>query len=283
MLYPLPDILLQPYVDQALAEDLGRRGDITSVLVFEGNAQAQLAIVSRETGVLAGMSLARLAFHRLDASIYFEAIAADGDTIHAGQTLAKVRGDIRALLSAERTALNFLTHLSGIASMTAAAVVAVAGTSAQIMCSRKTLPLLRTLQKYAVRAGGGLNHRMGLDDAVLIKDNHIALAGSLSAAIERAQQAAGAWIAVEVEVDTLEQLHVALAAGAKLILLDNMDTQQLRQAVTLCQGKAHTQASGGIDFSRLREVAETGVDSIALGYLTHSSKALDIGLDYLDA
>lgn len=277
----LPDILLQPYVDQALAEDLGRRGDITSEFIFHGHQHANLAIVSREKGVLAGIDLARLAFHRIDPATRFTALAADGSSIHAGQTLATVHGDIRALLTAERTALNFLTHLSGIASMTATAVAEVASTRARIMCSRKTLPGLRTLQKYAVRAGGGHNHRMGLDDAVLIKDNHIALAGSLSEAIRRAHAAASEWIAVEVEVDTLAQLQEALAAGAKLILLDNMSTPELRQAVSLCQGRAHSQASGGIGFARLREVAETGVDSIALGYLTHSSRALDIGLDYV--
>lgn len=277
----LPDILLQTHVDQALAEDLGRRGDITSEFVFQGQQHAGLAIVSRENGVLAGIDLARLAFHRIDPTIRFTTLAADGCAIHAGQTLATVHGDIRSLLTAERTALNFLTHLSGIASMTAAAVAEVAATRARIMCSRKTLPGLRTLQKYAVRAGGGHNHRMGLDDAVLIKDNHIALAGSLSEAIRRAHAAAGEWIAVEVEVDTLAQLQEALDAGAKLILLDNMSTPELRQAVSLCQGRAHSQASGGIGFARLREVAETGVDSIALGYLTHSSRALDIGLDYV--
>lgn len=280
-LFPLPDAVLRPFVDQALAEDLGRRGDITSAALLPVDCRARLAIVSREAGVLAGMALARLAFHAVDPSICFKAESQDGETIHAGQVLARVEGNARALLAAERTALNFLTHLSGIAGATAKAVAAVAHTQARITCTRKTLPGLRVLQKYAVRAGGGTNHRMGLDDAILIKDNHRAYVGSLADCVRRARAAAGHLIPVQVEVDTLEELDEVLAGGANWVLLDNMDLSTLREAVRRCQGRARTEASGGITPERLKAVAECGVDTIALGYLTHSSRAHDIGLDFL--
>ncbi|MDO1509769.1 MULTISPECIES: carboxylating nicotinate-nucleotide diphosphorylase [unclassified Neisseria] len=281
LLFPLPDVLLKPLVREALSEDLGRRGDITSAAVISAGMQAELAIVSRENGILAGMDLARLAFAETDASIMFQALAADGANILAGQVLATVKGSAHALLTAERTALNYLTHLSGIASMTAAAVAEIKDYPTHITCSRKTIPGLRTLQKYAVRAGGGCNHRMGLDDAILIKDNHLIYSGGLMETVKRAKQLAGHLIPVEVEVDTLEQLEQALAGGADLVLLDNMDNETLKQAVAMCCGRARCEASGGIKFNRLREVAATGVDFIALGYLTHSSRALDIGLDFI--
>ena len=280
-LFSLPDMVLKPFVQQALLEDLGRRGDITSAAVIPIKQSAQFAIVSRQHGVLAGMDLARLAFHEIDAQIHFQALVNDGTPIHAGQILAHVTGSARALLAAERTALNFLTHLSGIATITAEAVTAIADYPARITCSRKTLPGLRLLQKYAVRAGGGDNHRMGLDDAILIKDNHLVYAHSLREAVQHAKQAAGHLIPVEIEVDTLAQLTEALAAGADWILLDNMDNNTLQQAVALCRGKARCEASGGITLERLPEVAATGVDFIALGYLTHSSRALDIGFDFI--
>lgn len=281
LLFPLPDVVLKPFVRQALLEDLGRRGDVTSAVTIPAGVPAELAVVSRENGVLAGMDLARLAFAETDASIEFQALAADGADIQAGQVLAKVKGSAHALLTAERTALNYLTHLSGIASMTAAAVAEIKDYPTRITCSRKTIPGLRTLQKYAVRAGGGCNHRMGLDDAILIKDNHLVYSGSLKETVQRAKQLAGHLIPVEVEVDTLAQLEQALAGGADWVLLDNMDNETLKQAVAMCSGKARCEASGGITFSRLREVAAIGVDFIALGYLTHSSRALDIGLDFV--
>ena len=264
---------------QALAEDLGRRGDITSAAVIPPSATACFDVTSREPGVVAGLDLARLAFHLFDPAVTFQARAQDGQRVRPGQVLARVQGPVRSLLSAERTALNFMTHLSGIATLTAAAVAQTEGTAARITCTRKTLPGLRVLQKYAVRAGGGCNHRMGLDDAILIKDNHLVHSGSLAQTMRRARQAAGHLIPLEVEVDTLGQLEEALEAGADLVLLDNMDDEMLVQAVAMCRGRARTEASGGITVERIHRVAATGVDFIALGYLTHSSRSLDIGLD----
>lgn len=281
VLFALPDVMLRPIVQMALAEDLGRLGDITTQAIIPKGTQAHLSIVSREAGILAGMDLARLAFVMSGENVQFTSKATDGSAINAGQVLAHVCGDAWALLQAERVALNFLTHLSGIASQTAAAVAQVAHTHTKITCTRKTTPLLRALQKYAVRAGGGCNHRMGLDDAILIKDNHLIYSGSLADTIVRAKQHAGHMTTVEVEVDTLAQLQQALDAGADFVLLDNMDDDTLKKAVQLCKGRAKTEASGGITHERLRRVAECGVDYIALGYLTHTVKNLDIGLDYL--
>lgn len=280
-LFPLPDFSLLPFVQLALQEDLGRRGDITSSAIIPYDSQAELAIVSRENGVLAGIDLARLAFHSIDSNIKFEIKVVDGEYIQAGQVLATVKGRTQAILQAERVALNFLTHLTGIATITAKAVAEITHTDTQITCTRKTTPLLRNLQKYAVRAGGGCNHRMGLDDAILIKDNHLIYSGTLAETIAKAKQAAGHLIPIEIEVDNLQQLQQALEAGANFILLDNMDNATLKQAVQLCQGQARTEASGGIQFERLKSVAECGVDFIALGYLTHSSLNHDIGLDFL--
>ncbi len=280
VIFSLPDVMLLPFVQMALTEDLGRRGDITSQAIIPHGTQAKFAIISRENGVLAGMDLARLSFHTTDSQVRFTPKASDGDKITAGQVLATVEGSALSLLQAERVALNYLTHLSGIATQTAAAVAEVSHTSTKITCTRKTTPLLRNLQKYAVRAGGGCNHRMGLDDAILIKDNHLAYADSLADAIHRAKAAAGHLIPIEVEVDTLDQLTEVLDAGATFVLLDNMDNATLKQAVALCKNRAQTEASGGITFERLASVAECGVDYIALGYLTHTVKNLDIGLDY---
>ena len=233
------------------------------------------------------MDLARLAFQTMDPSVRFQAEIQDGQAVCVGQTLATIAGNARALLAVERTALNYLTHLSGIATATAHAVAEVAGYNVDIVCSRKTIPLLRVLQKYAVRAGGGVNHRMGLDDAVLIKDNHLAYCGSIAQAVRQAKQAVGPLTCVEIEVDTLAQLDEAIAAGAERILLDNMDDETLKEAANRCHTQTvhtHTiycEASGGIGFDRLKRVAQTGVDGIALGYLTHSSRSLDIGLDFV--
>ena len=237
-LFPLPDTLLRPMVEQALSEDLGRRGDITSTAVIAPDKTAKLFLVSREDGVIAGMDLARLAFQTMDPSVRFQAEIHDGQAVRAGQTLAAVEGNARALLAAERTALNYLTHLSGIATATARAVAEVAEYGTDIVCSRKTIPLLRVLQKYAVRAGGGVNHRMGLDDAVLIKDNHLAYCGSIAQAVRQAKQAVGPLTCVEIEVDTLAQLDEAIAAGAERILLDNMDDETLKQHLAKTQDTA---------------------------------------------
>ena len=276
----LDDVLLKPLVEDALAEDLGRRGDVTSQATIPADMQAQLQIKARQSGVICGMDLARLSFALVDASIEFVAQVQDGETVAAGAVLATVKGNARHLLTAERTALNFMTHLSGIATATRQIVDSVAQYPAQITCTRKTIPGLRIVQKYAVRCGGGRNHRLGLDDAILIKDNHIAIAGDIKTAIEQAQHFAGHLIPIEVEVDTLEQLEQALEAGVSLVLLDNMSPEILSQAVAMCKGRAKTEASGGITPETVRAAASTGVDFIAMGYLTHSTTALDIGLDF---
>lgn len=276
----LPTPLLRPFVQQALEEDLGRRGDLTSAALIEADRSSQLQIVARESGVIAGMDLAQLAFQEIDPSIRFTAMIQDGDAIEAGAVLAEVSGNARALLTAERTALNFLTHLSGIATEVATIKAMVADYPVEITCTRKTIPGLRVLQKYAVRAGGGRNHRMGLDDAILIKDNHIAIAGDITTAIQRAKAFAGHLIPVEVEVDTLAQLELALKEGVNLVLLDNMSPDELREAVKLAKGICQTEASGGISPQNVVEVAQTGVNFIAMGWITHSVKSLDIGLDY---
>ena len=276
----LDDVLLKPLVEDALAEDLGRRGDVTSQATIPADMQAQLQIKARQSGVICGMDLARLSFALVDASIEFVAQVQDGETVAAGAVLATVKGNARHLLTAERTALNFMTHLSGIATATRQIVDSVAQYPAQITCTRKTIPGLRIVQKYAVRCGGGRNHRLGLDDAILIKDNHIAIAGDIKTAIEQAQHFAGHLIPIEVEVDTLEQLEQALEAGVSLVLLVNMSPEILSQAVAMCKGRAKTEASGGITPETVRAAASTGVDFIAMGYLTHSTTALDIGLDF---
>ena len=276
----LDKVLLEPLVQAALVEDLGRRGDVTSQATIPADKQAKLQIRARQAGVICGMDVARLSFAAVDEQIEFVAQVHDGERVAAGTVLAIVSGNARHLLTAERTALNFLTHLSGIATATQQIVDSVAEYPAQITCTRKTIPGLRTLQKYAVRCGGGRNHRLGLDDAILIKDNHIAIAGDIQTAIKQAQDFAGHLIPIEVEVDTLEQLQLALDAGVSLVLLDNMSPDTLSEAVAMCQGHAKTEASGGITPETVQAAAKTGVDFIAMGYLTHSTTALDIGLDF---
>ena len=276
----LDDVLLRPLVEAALTEDLGRRGDVTSQATIPADMQAKLEIKARQAGVICGMDLARLSFAMVDPQIEFVAQVADGEWVDAGTVLASVRGNARHLLTAERTALNFMTHLSGIATDTRKIVDSVAEYPAQITCTRKTIPGLRIVQKYAVRCGGGRNHRLGLDDAILIKDHHIAIAGDIKTAIQQAQDFAGHLIPIEVEVDTLAQLAQALDSGVSLVLLDNMSPETLSKAVTMCKGRAKTEASGGITPQTVQAVAETGVDFIAMGYLTHSTTALDIGLDF---
>ncbi|MGP4119214.1 carboxylating nicotinate-nucleotide diphosphorylase [Psychrobacter aquimaris] len=276
----LDEVLLRPLVEAALTEDLGRRGDVTSQATIPADMQAKLEIKARQAGVICGMNLARLSFALVDPQIEFVAQVADGEWVDAGTVLATVRGNARHLLTAERTALNFMTHLSGIATDTRKIVDSVAEYPAQITCTRKTIPGLRIVQKYAVRCGGGRNHRLGLDDAILIKDNHIAIAGDIKTAIRQAQNFAGHLIPIEVEVDTLAQLEQALDAGVSLVLLDNMSPEMLAQAVAMCKGRARTEASGGITPETVQAAAKTGVDFIAMGYLTHSTTALDIGLDF---
>lgn len=282
MHYALPDVILQPLIEKALTEDLGRRGDVTSAAVISAQKEAQLHIVARESGVLCGIDLARLTFKTMDSNIRFTAHIEDGAPLTPNTIIASIEGNAHAILSAERTALNFLTHLSGIATTTHEIQSSIAHTSTRLTCTRKTIPGLRDVQKYAVRTGGGRNHRMGLDDAILIKDNHIALSdGDIISTIQKAKAYAGHLIPVEVEVDTLEQLELVLKEGVSLVLLDNMAPDILKKAVLMCRGKAATEASGGITPQTAKDVAETGVDFMALGYLTHSARYLDIGLDYL--
>lgn len=275
----LPSLMLEPLVRAALLEDLGRAGDITTQAIVPAAARARAQLVARGAGVLAGLELARLAFQLLDADVVFEARVTDGARLAAGEVIASVEGNARALLSAERTALNFLCHLSGVASATAAIVYIVQPYGVKVTCTRKTLPSLRAVQKYAVRVGGGSSHRYGLDDAVLIKDNHIALAGGLRPAVERARAGVGHLVKIEVEIDTLAQLEEALTMGVDIVLLDNMPPPVLQEAVRLAQGRAMIEASGGITPDNAAEVAATGIDLMAIGWLTHSARALDIGLD----
>ncbi|QPR37277.1 carboxylating nicotinate-nucleotide diphosphorylase [Delftia acidovorans] len=276
---PLPDLMLEPLVRSALLEDLGRAGDLTTDAIVPADAQAELRLVARQEGVLAGLDMARLAFRALDAQSRFEPVLRDGSELAPGQEIARIHGSARAILTAERVALNYLCHLSGVATATASIARTIADTGARVTCTRKTMPGLRALQKYAVRVGGGSNHRFGLDDAVLIKDNHIALAGGVAEALARARAGVGHMVQIQLEVDTLEQLEVALSLGVEVVLLDNMDLDTLRTAVSMARGRAVTEASGRITPETARAVAETGVDQIAVGWITHSARVLDIGLD----
>lgn len=277
---PLPPIMFEPLVRTALLEDLGRAGDLTTNAIVPVDASATMMLAARQAGVVAGLDIAALAFRIIDPATVITVARPDGSGVSPGEIIATVRGPARALLTAERTALNFLCHLSGIATATAQVVEAIHGYKARIVCTRKTTPGLRALEKYAVRAGGGSNHRFGLDDAVLIKDNHIAIAGDISTAIERARDSVGHLVRIEVEVDTLDQLDVALAAGVDAVLLDNMSLDQLARAVAMVGGRAITEASGRVTPETAPVIAATGVDLISIGWLTHSAPILDIGLDY---
>ncbi|HEY0525621.1 MAG TPA: carboxylating nicotinate-nucleotide diphosphorylase [Stellaceae bacterium] len=282
-LLPLPRLLVEPVVRAALLEDLGRAGDLTTDAIVPDDATVEAAIVARRPGVLAGLDAALLAFELLDPGLRIERLRRDGERIAEGEAAARVGGRARAILSAERVALNLLCRLSGVATATRTLVDAVAGHRAQIVCTRKTTPGLRALEKYAVRAGGGANHRFGLDDAILIKDNHVALAGGVRAAVERARRHAGHLVKIELEVDTLTQLEEALALGpdgsVDAVLLDNMDPATLRRAVDLVAGRAITEASGRITPETAPAVAAAGVDLISAGWITHSAPILDLGLD----
>jgi nicotinate-nucleotide pyrophosphorylase (carboxylating) len=279
MIAPLPDILLEPVVRAALVEDLGRAGDITSAACIPAGTRMQARFAARKAGTIAGLDCVRLAIAALDPSADYRQTAQDGQAVADGAVLAQVHADARALLSAERVALNLLGRLSGVASLTAAYVRAVEGTGARIVCTRKTTPNLRALEKYAVRCGGGVNHRFGLDDAILIKDNHVAACGGVGPALLRAKAAAGHLIKVEIEVDTLDQLDEALLHGPDVILLDNFSLADLRTAVGRAKGRAMLEASGGVTLQTVRAIAETGVDVISSGALTHSAPSLDVGLD----
>jgi nicotinate-nucleotide pyrophosphorylase (carboxylating) len=277
---PLPIIIVEPLVRAALLEDLGRAGDVTTDAIVPAEIRTETILVARQPGVVAGLDLARHAFRLTDPTVEIAVARRDGSRLSPGDVIATIAGPARAILTAERVALNFLCHLSGVASVTAAMVEAVRGHRARIACTRKTMPGLRTIQKYAVRVGGGVNHRFGLDDAILIKDNHIAVAGGIEAAVKRARDAIGHLVKIEVEVDTLSQLEEALAIGIDAVLLDNMSVEDIRQAVAMVEGRAITEASGRITPASAPAVAGTGVDLISAGWLTHSSSALDIGLDY---
>ena len=279
-LAPLPAILIEPIVRQALLEDLGRAGDVTTDAIAPADRIARTVMAARQDGVIAGLDLAALAFRLIDPAIRFEPAAADGARVLAGATIAIAEGPARGLLTAERTALNFASRLSGIASATARLSAAVRHTKARIVCTRKTTPLLRAIEKYAVRAGGGANHRFGLDDAALIKDNHVAIAGSVAEAVRRVRAHVGHLVKIEVEVDTLAQLEEALSAGVDAVLLDNMSLGDLRRGVAMIGGRAISEASGRVTAETAPAIAETGVDLISVGWLTHSAPILDIGLDY---
>lgn len=272
-------MLLEPLVRNALVEDLGRAGDITTDAIVPVDAIAQTRLVARQDGVLAGLDLARIAFELVDPRIRFEPRLADGATLTPGAEIAVISGPARGMLTGERVALNFMCHMSGVASATASIVHSIREYRARVTCTRKTLPGLRSVQKYAVRVGGGSNHRYGLDDAVLIKDNHIAIAGGVRQAVERARAAVGHLVKIELEVDTLDQLRVGLDAGIEVVLLDNMGPEMLREAVRIVDGRAITEASGRITPETAPELAATGVDLMAIGWLTHSARVLDIGLD----
>ena len=279
-LTPLPTLLVEPIVLQALIEDLGRAGDITTDAIVVLDRFGKAVMASREEGVVAGLDVAALAFRLMDPAIRFASILPDGAAVAPGAAVATVEGPARGLLSAEeRVALNFVSRLSGIASATARLVASVAHTQARIVCTRKTTPLMRALEKYAVRAGGGANHRFGLDDAALIKDNHIAIAGGVSEAIGRVRAHVGHLVKIEVEVDTLDQLEAALGAGVDALLLDNMSLDDLRRAVAMIGGRAISEASGRVNPETAPAIAATGVDLISVGWLTHSAPILDIGLD----
>lgn len=280
ILSPLPRLIIEPLVRNALVEDLGLAGDITSAAVIPADHRSVVVMAAREPGVIAGLDAADLAFQLVDPAIVMKRHVQDGASVAPGDIIATIEGPSRGLLTAERTALNFLGHLSGIASVTAKIVAAIAGSKASVACTRKTTPGLRALEKYAVRAGGGMNHRFALYDAVLIKDNHIAVAGGVRDAIRRARQGVGHLVKIEVEVDTLAQLRDVMDEGVDAVLLDNMTPEQLREAVGIVAGRAITEASGRINPQTAAAIATTGIDLISVGWLTHSAPVLDIGLDF---
>ena len=276
----LPHLIIEDMVRRALLEDLGHGRDITADSLIPGDLTGSLVMKAREDGILAGAPFAETAFKLFSPEVKVSHHAQDGSRIRPAQVILTAEGPVKSILSAERTALNFVTHLSGIASETRKYVDTVSRTNAAIVCTRKTLPGLRMAQKYAVLMGGGKNHRFGLDDGVLIKDNHIALCGGVTQALDQAKKRAGHMVKIEIEVDTLDQLQEVLKhGGADIVLLDNMPPETLKEAVQMVDDKILTEASGGVNLSSVREIAETGVDLISVGALTNSVQALDIGLD----
>jgi len=272
-------LIIEPIVRAALLEDLGRAGDITTEAVVPAEATVEAVIAARQPGVLAGLDAALLAFELLDPTLRIERLCEDGDRISRGEGVANLSGRAWGVLSAERAALNLLSRMSGVATATRVLADAIAGYKAKIVCTRKTTPGLRMLEKEAVRLGGGANHRFGLDDAMLIKDNHVALAGGVRQALERARRHAGHLVKIELEVDTLDQLAEALGVGVDAVLLDNMPPETLRRAVSMVDGRAVTEASGRITLETAPDIAATGVDLISSGWITHSAPILDLGLD----
>lgn len=275
----LPDLLIEPVIRDALREDLGLAGDVTAQAVIPPKARFQAEFKAREAGVSAGIDCARLAMALMDPQVRFETLLPDGSAVKAGDVIARVEGGARAILAAERVALNLLCHLSGVATLTAKYVATVEGLRTKIAGTRKTLPNLRSLQKHAVKCGGGHSHRYGLDDAILIKDNHIAICGGVAQAMERAKAGVGHTMKIELEVDSIAQLKEALPFGPDVLLLDNFTLDQYAEAVKLAKGKAILEASGGVNLQTVRAIAETGVDVISVGALTHSAANFDIGLD----
>jgi nicotinate-nucleotide pyrophosphorylase (carboxylating) len=275
-------LIVEPIVRAALLEDLGRAGDITTDAIVPEHAEIEAVSAARQPGVVAGLDAALLAFELLDPGLRIETLRADGAQVVRGETVARIAGRARPVLAAERTALNILCRMSGVATATRTLADAIAGAKAKIVCTRKTTPGLRTLEKEAVRLGGGANHRFGLDDAMLIKDNHIAMAGGVRQALERARAHAGHLVKIELEVDTLDQLAEALEVGVDAVLLDNMAPQTLRRAVAMVDGRAVTEASGRISLETVAAIAATGVDLISSGWITHSAPILDLGLDIAD-
>ena len=275
-------LLAEPIVRAALLEDLGRAGDITTDAVVAAETRIDAVIAARQPGVVAGLDVALMAFELLDPGLDLARLCADGTRVERGQQVARLRGRARPVLAAERTALNLLCRLSGVATATRSLADAIAGHKAKIVCTRKTTPGLRILEKEAVRLGGGANHRFGLDDAMLIKDNHVAMAGGIRPALRRAKAAAGHLVKIELEVDTLDQLAEALDEGVDAVLLDNMDPETLRRAVEMVAGRAITEASGRITRETAPAIAAAGVDLISSGWITHSAPILDLGLDVAD-
>ncbi|MFT4073986.1 MAG: carboxylating nicotinate-nucleotide diphosphorylase [Asticcacaulis sp.] len=275
----LPDLLIEPIIRDALKEDLGLAGDVTASAVIPPKARFKAEFRARGAGVSAGIDCARLAMSLMDPQIRFETLLPDGSAVKKGDVIARIEGNARAILAAERVALNLLCHLSGVASLTAKYVAAIEGFKSRIVCTRKTMPMLRGLQKHAVRCGGGYSHRYGLDDAILIKDNHIAICGGVAPAMERAKASAGHTMKIELEVDSIDQLKQALPYAPDVLLLDNFSLDMYVEAVKLASGKAILEASGGVNMDTVRAIAETGVDVISVGALTHSVPNFDIGLD----
>ena len=273
-------LVYQPILEAALREDLGRAGDLTTDAIIRADAQVEAVIDARPAGRIACLGISAATFTTYDPDVEVELLVDDGDRVEAGTDLAIIRGRARSILAAERTALNLLGRMCGIATTTALIADQLEGTGAVVADTRKTTPGLRALEKYAVRCGGGANHRFGLDDAVLIKDNHLAVAGSVTEAVRLAREYVGHMVKIELEVDNLDQLREAMDAGVEAVLLDNMSPEQLRIAVDIVDGRATTNASGGITPDNAREIAMTGVDILSLGYITHSAPNFDVGLDF---